>query len=359
LLFDNKLIHSGDPMRYNQLGQSSLQVSEICLGTMTFGQQNTIEEAHQQLDFAVANGVNFIDTAEMYPVPPQAETQGSTESYIGEWLQHQQRDQLIIASKIAGPGRPRQWMRPGAMNIDRDNVKQAVADSLKRLKTDYIDLYQIHWPDRYVPHFGDVSYDPSQERETVAIAEQLEALGEMVKAGLVRYIGLSNETPWGVSEFARVAEQLGLPKVVSIQNAYHLLNRYFEAGLAEVCRHTSVGLLPYSPLAGGWLTGKYENGARPVGSRVALFEAFGQRYRKASVPEAVSAYVTVAHKHGLSPTQLALAFVRSRWFVPSTIIGATTLEQLKENLSVIDIELSPEALADIEAVHERIPNPAP
>jgi aryl-alcohol dehydrogenase (NADP+) len=346
-------------MRYRQLGHSPLQVSEICLGTMTFGQQNTLSEAFEQLDYAVEHGINFIDTAEMYPVPARAETQGSTERYIGEWLQHQPRHRLILATKITGPGRPWHWIRGGSLSITRDNLRQAVAGSLKRLKTDYIDLYQIHWPDRYVPLFGGVAYDPSQERPTVPIAEQLQGLAELVQEGLVRYIGLSNETPWGVSKFCQVAEQLGLPKVVSIQNAYSLINRTFEMGLAEVCRHEQVGLLAYSPLGFGLLTGKYLGGVKPPGSRLALFEGFGQRYRKPNVEEAVAAYVQIARRHGLTPAQLALAFVRSRWFVTSTIIGATSLTQLKENLSCLDVELSPQLLAEIEAVHQRYPNPAP
>ncbi|MEN9204009.1 MAG: NADP(H)-dependent aldo-keto reductase [Thermostichus sp. DG_1_6_bins_120] len=346
-------------MRYLPLGHSSLTISEMGLGTMTFGQQNTMAQAHEQLDYAVAQGINFIDTAEMYPVPARAETQGATECYIGEWLQHQQRDRLVIATKITGPGRPWHWIRNGSLSINRNNIKQAVAGSLTRLKTDYIDLYQIHWPDRYVPQFGAVSYDPSQERPTVPIVEQLEALGELVQAGLIRYIGLSNETPWGVTEFCHIAEQMGLPKVVSIQNAYNLLNRLFEVGLAEVCRHEHVGLLAYSPLAFGMLTGKYLAGARPAGSRLALFEGFGQRYLKPNVAEAVAAYVSIAQKYGLTPAQLALAFVRSRWFVTSTLIGATSLAQLKENLSCLQVELSAEILAEIEAVHQRYPNPAP
>ncbi|MEN9230445.1 MAG: NADP(H)-dependent aldo-keto reductase [Thermostichus sp. DG02_5_bins_236] len=346
-------------MRYLPLGHSSLTVSEICLGTMTFGQQNTMAEAHEQLDYALAQGINFIDAAEMYPVPARAETQGSTERYIGEWLQHQRRDRLVIATKITGPGRPWHWIRNGSLSINRDNVKQAVADSLKRLKTDYIDLYQIHWPDRYVPQFGAVSYDPSRERPTVPIAEQLEALAEMVQAGLIRYIGLSNETPWGVSEFCHLAEQLGLPKVVSIQNAYNLINRVFEVGLAEVCRNEQIGLLAYSPLGFGVLTGKYLQAEKPTGSRLALFEGFGQRYLKPNVAEAVAGYASIAQKYGLTPAQLALAFVRSRWFMTSTIIGATNLAQLKENLSCLQVELSTEMLAEIEAVHQRYPNPAP
>ncbi len=345
-------------MQYKQLGESDLKVSEICLGTMTFGQQNTIEEAHKQLDYAVAQGVNFIDAAEMYPVPTRAETYGSTETYIGEWLKHQQRDQLIIATKIAGPGRGFKWVRDGAKAIDRDNIKQAVDDSLKRLKTDYIDLYQIHWPDRYVPVFGQTVYDPTKERKTVPVAEQLAVFADLIQAGKIRYVGLSNETPWGVSEFSHVAKQLGLPKVVSIQNAYNLINRVFDSALAEVSYRENIGLLAYSPLGFGLLSGKYLQG-KPENGRITLFEGFGQRYLKPNVKEAVAAYVEIAQKHQLSPAQLALAFVKSRWFVTSTIIGATTLEQLKENLDSLNVVLNEEILAEIDAVHVRYPNPAP
>ncbi len=346
-------------MKYKQLGESDLKVSEICLGTMTYGHQNTIEEAHQQLDYAVSQGVNFIDAAEMYPVPPRGETQGTTEAYIGEWLQKQQRENLIVATKIAGPGRPFKWLRGGNIKIDRDNIKQAVDDSLQRLKTDYIDLYQIHWPDRYVPTFGQTAYNPEFERETVPISEQLEVFADVIKAGKIRYVGLSNETPWGVSEFARVAQQLGLPKVVSIQNAYNLLNRIFDSALAEVSRHTNVGLLAYSPLGFGLLSGKYLQGRPKEDTRISLFSGFGQRYLKPNVNEAVAAYVEIARKYNLKPAQLALAFVESRWFVSSTIIGATTLEQLQENIDSVNVILDPEILAELDAVHTRYPNPAP
>jgi aryl-alcohol dehydrogenase (NADP+) len=345
-------------MQYKQLGESDLKVSEICLGTMTFGQQNTIEEAHKQLDYAVAQGVNFIDTAEMYPVPTRPETYGSTERYIGEWLKHQQRDQLIIATKIAGPGRGFKWVRNGAKAIDRDNLEQAVDESLKRLQTDYIDLYQIHWPDRYVPIFGQTVYDPSKERKTVPIAEQLTVFADLIQAGKIRYVGLSNETPWGVSEFSHLAKQLGLPKVISIQNAYNLLNRVFDSALAEASYRENIGLLAYSPLGFGLLSGKYLHG-EPENARVTLFKGFGQRYLKPNVNEAVDAYVEIAQKHQLSPVQLALAFVKSRWFVTSTIIGATTIEQLKENLDSLNVVLNEEILAEIDAVHARYPNPAP
>jgi aryl-alcohol dehydrogenase (NADP+) len=345
-------------MKYNQLGESDLHVSEICLGTMTFGQQNTIPEAHQQLDYAIAQGVNFMDAAEMYPVPPQEPTQGLTETYIGEWLVRQQRDKLIIATKIAGPGRNFRWLRDGKQSIDRKNIEQAVNDSLRRLQTDYIDLYQIHWPDRNVPRFGETVYDPDKERETVPIAEQLTVFADLIQAGKIRYVGLSNETPWGVSEFSHIAKQLSLPKVVSIQNAYNLINRVFDSALAETCWREHVGLLAYSPLGFGLLTGKYLNGV-PEKSRLSLFQGFGGRYRKPNVEPAVAAYVEIARAHNLKPSALALAFIRSRWFVASTIIGATKLEQLRENLESVNVSLTPEILEEIDAVHARYPSPAP
>lgn len=345
-------------MKYNKLGDSDLLVSEICLGTMTYGQQNTLEEAAEQLDYAVANGVNFIDTAEMYPVPGRAETQGKTEEYIGAWLVKQPRDKLIIATKIAGPSSRFNWIRGEAHRIDRANIEQAIATSLKRLQTDYIDLYQIHWPDRYVPLFGAAPYDPTHERESVPILEQLETFADFIKAGKIRYLGLSNETPWGVSEFCHLAEKLGLPKVVSIQNAYNLTNRVFEIHLSETCRFNNLGLLAYSPLGFGLLTGKYLNGV-PENSRLALFQGFGQRYDKSNVAEAVKSYVEVARQYGLSPAQMALAFVRSRWFVTSTIIGATTLEQLRENLDSLKVTLDREVLSAIDEIHAKYPNPTP
>jgi aryl-alcohol dehydrogenase (NADP+) len=345
-------------MLYNQLGESDLKVSDICLGTMTYGKQNTIAEAHQQLDYAVAQGINFIDAAEMYPVPTSAETYGKTEAYIGEWLKHQQRDKLIIATKIAGPGRGFEWVRGGAKAIDHTNIKQAVDDSLKRLQTDYIDLYQIHWPDRYVPRFGQTVFEPKQVKPSVPIVEQLEAFADIIKAGKVRYIGLSNETPWGVTQFSNAAKQLGLPKVVSIQNAYNLLNRVFDGALAEAVYYENIGLLAYSPLGFGFLTGKYLHG-KPEKARVTLFQNFGQRYLKPKVSEAVATYVDIAKSHNISPAQLAIAFVRSRWFVTSTIIGATTLEQLKENIESVNVVLDKEILDQIDAVHLQSPNPAP
>jgi len=345
-------------MQYNQLGNSDLTVSEVCLGTMTFGHQNTVEDASQQLSFAVEQGVNFIDTAEMYPVPPKAETYGFTEQYVGEWLKRQQRDRLIVATKIVGPGRNFSWVRNGAKAVNRANIMRAIEDSLQRLQTDYIDLYQIHWPDRYVPLFGQTVFDPTKARETVAIEEQLAVFADAIQAGKIRYLGLSNETPWGVTKFSQHAERLNLPKVISIQNAYHLLNRTFDSALAEACYYEKIGLLAYSPLAFGLLSGKYLHQS-PPNTRITLFPGFGQRYTKPNVAEAIAAYVEVAHRHHLSPVGLALAFVRSRWFVGSTIIGATTLEQLQENIESFKLVLSDDILAEIDAIHARYPNPAP
>jgi len=344
-------------MEYRQLGSSDLKVSALCLGTMTFGEQNTEADAHEQLDYAVSRGVNFIDTAEMYPVPPRAETAHRTETYVGTWLRNQTRDKLIIATKIAGPSRGFGWIRNGP-KINREHINAAIDASLKRLQTDYVDLYQIHWPDRYVPMFGGSSYDASQEHDTTPIAEQLQALAELVKAGKVRHIGLSNETPWGVMEFIRIAETMELPKIITVQNAYHLMNRSFESGLAEVCRHTDVGLLAYSPLAFGHLTGKYLADPKTKG-RITLHPNFGQRYAKVNVPAASAEYVRIAREAGLSPATMALAFARTRWFTGSVILGATNMGQLKENLDSAEVVLSAEVLEKINAVHRAYPNPAP
>jgi len=345
-------------MKYNKLGESELRVSELCLGTMTFGQQNTASEAEEQLDLALDRGINFIDAAEMYPVPPRAETQGRTESIVGDWLSKKTRERVIVATKIAGQGRPITWLRNGSLAVNRQNVRTAVEASLKRLKTDYIDLYQIHWPDRYVPMFGETAYTPELERTTTPIAEQLAAFDAVIREGKVRYIGLSNETAWGVSEFSRVAKAHNLPKVVSIQNAYSLINRSFDGALAEASRHENVGLLAYSPLAFGLLSGKHVNGLA-AGTRFTLFDNFAQRYRKPNADAATREYVALANEFGIAPAKLAIAFVRSRWFVTSTIIGATTLTQLEENLGSLDVSLDAVLLARIDAIHTRYPNPAP
>ncbi|HTN94522.1 MAG TPA: NADP(H)-dependent aldo-keto reductase [Gallionella sp.] len=344
-------------MEFRRLGESDLRVSALSLGTMTFGEQNSEADAHTQLNMAVLRGVNFIDAAEMYPVPPRAETQGRTESYIGSWLKNQRRDSLIVATKITGPSRGFAWIRNGP-RVNREHLHVAIDGSLKRLQTDYVDLYQIHWPDRYVPMFGSTGYDVAQEHGSTPIAEQLQAMAELIQAGKVRHIGLSNETPWGVSEFVRCAEKTGLPKIITVQNAYHLMNRTFEAGLAEVCHHLNVGLLAYSPLGFGHLTGKYLADPNAKG-RITLFQNFGQRYAKPNVPAASKEYVRIAMEAGLSPATMALAFARTRWFTSSVILGATNLDQLKENLDSAEVVLSAEVLEKIEGVHKQFPNPAP
>ncbi|MBS1145632.1 MAG: aldo/keto reductase [Proteobacteria bacterium] len=346
------------PFQTRKLGGSELIVPEVCLGTMTFGEQTAEADAHAQLDYALAAGVNFIDTAEMYAVPPRAETCGASETIVGNWLRRQQRDQIIVATKVAGPSRNLGWIRNGPPALDRANIRAAIDGSLQRLQTDYIDLYQLHWPERNQPMFGLWQYDPAKERECTPIRTQLEALAELVREGKIRQIGVSNEHPWGIMEFTRLAAEHGLPHIVSTQNAYSLLNRTFETGLAEVCHRQQVGLLAYSALAFGHLTGKYlTNPAAP--GRLTQWPSFGQRYTKPNVLPAVQAYSDLAQKHGLTPLQLALGFTRSRWFVASTIIGASSLAQLQETLPAMQTVLSPEVLAEIDAIHLRYTNPAP
>ncbi len=343
-------------MQTRPLGRTGLEVSRLCLGTMTFGEQNTEAEAHEQLDRAVAFGVNFIDTAEMYPVPPRAETQGRTEAYVGSWLKARgARDDVIIATKVAGPGLDH--LRGGS-RLTRAQIHQAIDDSLARLQTDYVDLYQLHWPDRRANFFGRLGYEHDEEEDAVALEESLSALQELVQAGKVRAVGLSNETPWGVMHALRLAERQGLPRVASVQNPYSLLNRSFEVGLAEIAHREDVGLLAYSPLAFGKLSGKYLDGARPEGARLTLFERF-QRYNTPQAEEATRAYVEIAREHGLDPAQMALAYVNSRSFLTSNIIGATSMAQLESDLESESVRLDDEVLAAIEAVHQRLPNPSP
>jgi aryl-alcohol dehydrogenase-like predicted oxidoreductase len=325
---------------------------------MTFGEQTSEVDAHAQLDYALGEGVNFIDTAEMYAVPPRAETCGTTETIVGNWLARQPRDKIILATKVAGPSRNLNWIRKGPLALDRANIRAAVEGSLSRLQTDYIDLYQIHWPARNQAMFGQWQFDPSNEREVTSIREQLEALAELVREGKVRQIALSNEHPWGIMQFTRLAEEHGLPRIASTQNAYNLLNRTFETGLAEVCYRENVGLLAYSALACGHLTGKYLSNPAAAG-RITQWPAFGQRYSKPNVAPAIAAYVALAARHGLTPTQLALGFVHSRWFVSSTIIGASSLAQLKETLPATRTPMAKELLAEIDAIHLKFTNPAP
>ncbi|GAB3525674.1 NADP(H)-dependent aldo-keto reductase [Photobacterium alginatilyticum] len=344
-------------MEYHRLPHSSLDVSKICLGTMTFGEQNNESEAHSQLDFAFERGVNFIDTAEMYPVPPTADTQGLTETYIGNWLAKSgKRDKVVLATKVAGPrGLP--YIRDN-MALDRRNIHDAVETSLNRLQTDYIDLYQLHWPQRETNCFGSLNYQYADDHSGVTLTDSLEALAELVRSGKIRYIGLSNETPWGVMSFLRLAEKHNLPRVITIQNPYNLLNRSFEIGLSEISHHEGVELLAYSPLAFGTLSGKYLDGARPDGARCTLFERFS-RYFNSQGLAATQAYIDVANRHGLDPARMALAFVNQRPFVASTIIGATNLDQLEANIDSVNLTLDSEVLADLEAVGVTYSNPCP
>ena len=349
-------------MEYRQLGKTNLKVSLITLGTMTWGQQNSETEAHAQLDLATDAGVNLVDTAEMYPVPPKPETQGLTESYLGTWLARPgNRSKVLVATKAAGPSKKllqAAHLRQGRTCHDRVNLESALHDSLKRLKTDYVDLYQLHWPDRSTNHFGELGYRHVADESSVPIEETLDVLADFIKAGKVRCIGLSNETPWGVHQFLKLSELKGLPRVVSIQNPYNLLNRSFEIGLSEMAIREHVGLLAYSPLAFGALSGKYLRGAHPAGARMTLWERFS-RYRGEIPEQAITAYVQLALDHGLDPSQLALAWVNSRDFLTSNIIGATTLEQLQINLTSVNVQLSPELIQGIEHIHARIPNPCP
>lgn len=348
-------------MQTRALGRTGLKVSLICLGTMTWGEQNTEKEAHEQMDYAATNGVNFFDAAEMYPVPPKAETQGRTESYIGSWFKARGgRDKTILATKVVGSGGPGafNYLRPGTICLDRKNILAAAEASLKRLQTDYIDLYQLHWPDRTTNYFGKLGYSHVADETWVPLEETLSALQELVTAGKVRHVGLSNETPWGVMRYLALAEAKGLPRMASVQNPYSLLNRSYEIGLSEVSIREQCGLLAYSPLAFGVLSGKYLGGAKPANARLTLYTRF-QRYTNAKAQVATERYVNIARDAGLDPAQMALAFVNAQDFVTSNIIGATTMAQLKSNIGSATIKLAPDVLAAIEAVHTDIPNPCP
>ncbi|WP_267559194.1 aldo/keto reductase [Acinetobacter baumannii] len=316
-------------MQFKPLGHTGINLPEICLGTMTFGEQNTQQEAFEQLNYALEHGLYFWDTAEMYSVPPKPETYGATETILGNWFaQHGQRDKVFLASKIAGPGFGGTHIREGHTKFNSEHISQAIDGSLKRLQTDYIDLYQLHWPERHTNFFGTLAY------------------------------GNQQAPPWGTMKFLQLAENLGVSKFVSVQNPYSLLNRTYEIGMSEIAKYEGVGLLAYSPLAFGYLTGKFRNGARPANARVTLFPRFS-RYSNPQSEWATEQYAQLAEKHGLSLTQLALAFIKQQFFVTSTIIGATNLDQLKENIQAFEIELSPEILQGIEAIHIQQPNPAP
>ncbi|WP_180074006.1 MULTISPECIES: NADP(H)-dependent aldo-keto reductase [unclassified Acinetobacter] len=349
-------------MQFKPLAHTGILVPEICLGTMTFGEQNTQAEAFEQLDYALERGLNFWDTAEMYPVPPKPETQGSTETIIGNWIAARGgRDKIILASKIAGPSQGGSHIRDGQTKFIASEIESALDHSLQRLQTDYLDLYQLHWPQRPTNFFGKLGYGNAEANSTQTITnleETLVALSHEVKKGRIRSIGLSNETPWGTLKFLQLAEKHGLEKIVSVQNPYSLLNRTYEIGLSEIAHYEGVGLLAYSPLAFGYLTGKFRHGARPANARVTLFSRFS-RYSNAESEWATEQYAQLAEQHGLTLTQLALAFIKQQFFVTSTIIGATNLDQLKENIDAFEVNLSEDILKGIEAIHRQQPNPAP
>ena len=347
-------------MRTRRLGRTDLHVSEICLGTMTWGRQNTQAEGHAQMDHAIERGVTFWDTAEMYAIPPTNETYGSTETIIGSWLRSRGgRDRIVLATKAIGraPG-GFQWVRDGNARLDRVNLFAAVEASLRRLNTDYVDLYQLHWPDRRTIRFGARGSRPGAVEGATPIAETLQALGELVKAGKIRYVGLSNETAWGAMTFLRLADELDLPRVVSIQNPYNLLNRTFETDLAEVAIREDAGLLAYSPLGGGTLTGKYLDGRLPPGSRRAI-DPRKSRYVTPNGDAATRAYIELAARHGIDPARLAIAFVLRQPFVTSAIIGATSLDQLRTDIDAAQVSLPDEVLDEIERIHEVYPDPCP
>ena len=348
-------------MHYRPLGRTGLEVSAICLGTMTFGQQNTEAEGHAQLDYALDHGINFIDTAELYSIPPKPETQGSTERIVGSWFKARgNRDKVILATKVCGLSEMT-WFRDDGSPArpTRAQIFEAVDKSLTRLQTDYIDLYQLHWPGRPISGFGsNPTRWTSVAGEETPIAETLDAFHALVKAGKVRHIGLSNESAWGTMRFLAEAERTGAPRIASVQNAYNLLNRTYETALAEVSLREDVGLLAYSPLGQGYLTGKYQKGARPAGARSTLFDR-GQRYEKPGTEEAIEDYLAIAREAGLDLSQMAIAFCLSREFMTSVIIGATSMEQLATDIGALDVAITPELEAKIDAVHQMRGNPAP
>ena len=341
-------------MKYKKLSNTDLSVSLICLGTMTYGEQNNEREAHEQLDYSLSEGVNFIDTAEMYAIPPKEETQGRTEEIIGTWLStRSDREKIIVATKVAGPGM--EYLRGGS-RLDKKSIFQAIDESLKRLKTDYIDLYQVHWPERKSNYFGRLGYQYTEDMG-VPIEETLEAMSELVKSGKVRYIGISNETPWGVMKYLQLSKEKNLPRMMSIQNVYSLVNRVFDIHNSEVSIRENCGLLAYSPLAGGRLSGKYVGGKNPKKARYTLWPRRFSRHHTERGENAIEKYVNLAHKHSIAPSTFANAFVNDRPFVTSNIIGATTMEQLKENIDSIDITLTDDILQEIEDIHLYDPNP--
>ena len=347
-------------MEYRQLGRSDIKVSALCLGTMTWGTQNSEAEGHAQMDYAFERGVNFLDAAEMYPVPPGAETYGRTEEIIGSWMKARgNRDEVVVATKVAGPDSRLTYIRDGQPRLDRSNIEAALEASLKRLQTDYVDLYQLHWPERPANRFGTLGYaTATAEEDGTPLEETLAALDAVVRSGRVRHVGVSNETAWGLQRFLQLAEAGGGPRMVSIQNPYSFLNRSFEVGLAEIALREDCGLLAYAPLGAGTLTGKYLGGARPEGARLTLHPQ-NRRYQGPRAEAAISAYRDLAESHGLDPAQMALAYVTSRPFTTATIIGATRMAQLETNIAAAALDLAPEVLDGIEEIHKDHTYPCP
>ena len=344
-------------MNYKKLGNTELNVSTICLGTMTWGEQNTQNEAFEQMDYSLDNGVNFWDTAELYAVPPKAETYGHTETIIGNWFEKtKKRKDVILASKVGGPSR--KYMRNGENSFTGKNLEDALHGSLKRLKTDYIDLYQLHWPERNVNNFGRLGYE-HKENDWNKFEDVLENLKKFIEEGKIRYVGLSNETPWGVMNYLQLAKDKDLPRMMSIQNPYSLLNRSYEVGLAEVSIRENIGCLSYSPLASGYLTGKYRNKKFPKGSRMERDFDFWTRYRKPNMEEAVEDYYKISQKFDLDMSQMSIKFCEVQDFMTSVIIGATTMEQLKTNVESVKVNLDSEVIKEINNVQKKYPNPCP
>ena len=347
-------------MKYRKLGTTDLEVSVICLGTMTWGEQNNQEDGFKQMDYAVERGINFFDTAEVYSIPTRAETYGKTEEIIGNWFaQNNKRKDVILATKICAKSEGNSWIRDGGPNLifDKKNINEAVDGSLKRLKTDYIDLYQLHAPERKVPKFGKLDFEYDPEDSWVELEEVLSCLQDLIKQGKVRNIGVSNETPWGVMKYMKLSEEKNLPRMMSIQNVYSLVNRIFDIHNSEVSIRENCGLLAYSPLAGGRLSGKYIGGKNPPNTRFTLWANRFDRHNTMRGENAIEKYVNLSKKHGIAPSTFANAFVNDRPFVTSNIIGATTMEQLKENIDSIDFTLSNDILKEIEDIHLYDPNP--
>ncbi|MBD1157341.1 aldo/keto reductase [Pelagibacterales bacterium SAG-MED20] len=345
-------------MNYKKLGNTDLDVSTICLGTMTWGEQNTQNDGFEQMDFALDQGVNFWDTAEIYSVPPKEETFGHTETIIGNWFEKtKKREKVIIASKVCGP--MREYVRGGGNQFGKKNITDALEGSLKRLKTDYIDLYQLHWPERNTNFFGRLGYEHDDDNNWTEFEDILENLEKFIKEGKIRHIGLSNETPWGLSKYLEISKKKDLPRVLSVQNPYSLLNRTYEVGLAEISVREQAGLLAYSPLACGYLTGKYRNNQLPKNSRMERDGKFWTRYNNQNARKAIDLYYEVAKKNNLSLTQISLKFLEIQPFLTSVIIGATTMEQLKTNVESVNIKLSEEIIKDINEIQKIYPNPCP